>query len=106
MEVNTQTIAGQETRYKIREPGMYAVILLNDEITTMDFVVMLLVKVFNKPPAEASALMMEIHHNGQGVAGIYTFDIAVTKKAQADRLTAEKGYPLRITIVAEGSNEA
>ena len=82
---------------------MYAVILLNDDITTMDFVVALLVKIFNKQPAEASSVMMEIHHNGQGVAGVYTFDIAVTKKAQADRFSAEKGFPLRIGIEAVSS---
>ena len=98
METNTQTIIENDVLRDLREPGMYAVILLNDDITTMEFVIMLLMRVFHKQQAEAEMLMMEIHQNGQGVAGIYTFDVAITKKTQADQLSAEKGYPLRITI--------
>jgi ATP-dependent Clp protease adaptor protein ClpS len=79
-------------------PGMYAVVMYNDEITTMDFVVDVLVKVFHKSTLEASNIMMDIHHRGQGIAGIYTFDIAVTKKSQADRLSAEKGFPLKLAV--------
>ena len=104
METNTQILTEQDVRFELREPGMYAVILFNDDITTMDFVVTLLVKIFHKQPAEASAVMMEIHENGQGVAGVYTFDVAVTKKSQADLLSAEKGFPLRIAVKAEDAS--
>ena len=86
----------QETRYKI--PRMYAVTLYNDDVTTMDFVVELLVKIFHKNTAEASAIMMQVHKEGKGVAGIYTYDIAVSKKMQADRMAAEKGFPLRLSV--------
>ena len=77
---------------------MYAVTLYNDDVTTMDFVVELLVKVFHKTSADASAIMMQVHQIGKGVAGIYTYDIAVTKKMQADRMAAEKGFPLRLSV--------
>ena len=86
----------QRTDLKI--PRMYAVVLYNDDITTMDFVVELLVKVFHKTPDEATAIMMEVHQIGKGVAGIYTYDIAATKKMQADQMSAEKGFPLRLGI--------
>lgn len=102
METDTRTVVERTTRDALREPALYAVIMLNDDITTMDFVVELLVRVFHKTPAEASAVMMDIHQNGQGVAGVYTFDIAITKKAQADQMSAEKGFPLRLNVQEAG----
>lgn len=83
---------------KLKKPKLYAVIIYNDEVTTMDFVVMILNKVFNKTLDEATYLMLEIHQSGKGVAGIYLLDIAVTKKNQADILSLKNDYPLKITI--------
>ena len=83
---------------KLKTPRLYAVMLYNDDITTMEFVVELLVKVFHKTPEDASSIMMQIHQVGKGIAGIYTYDIAVTKKRQADQMAAEKGFPLRLTV--------
>jgi len=82
----------------IKEPGKYAVLLHNDEVTTMDFVVEVLINVFNKTIPEAENLMMDVHEKGQGIAGVYTFDIANTKKRQVDIMSAEKGFPLKLTI--------
>ena len=96
MNPQTVTLAGQDTRLKA--PSMYAVIIHNDDITTMDFVVEVLVQVFQKPVQEAAALMMDVHEKGQGVAGIYVFDIAATKKSQADQRSTERGFPLKLTI--------
>jgi ATP-dependent Clp protease adaptor protein ClpS len=96
METNAQVIHQQEI--SVRMPGMYAVVMFNDEITTMDFVVDILVRVFHKSTIEASNVMMEIHRQGQGIAGIYTYDIALTKKTQADQLSAEKSFPLKLTV--------
>ena len=96
MEHNTQVITRQEN--EVRMPNMYAVVMFNDDITTMDFVVDILIKVFHKNAVEASNIMLDVHQRGQGVAGIYTYDIAVTKKTQADRLSAEKGYPLKLAV--------
>jgi ATP-dependent Clp protease adaptor protein ClpS len=82
----------------LREPSLYAVIIHNDEITTMDFVTEVLTQIFHKTPPAAAALMMEVHEMGHGIAGVYVFDIAITKKSQADLLAAERGFPLKLTI--------
>ncbi len=96
METNVQVLADQEVRF--RKPDMYAVIMFNDDITTMDFVVDVLMKVFNKPAQEASQIMMDIHQEGQGLAGIYIYDIAATKKIQADQMSAAKNFPLKLVV--------
>ena len=96
MESQTNLNAIQRSKHKV--PRLYAVTLYNDDITTMDFVVELLVKIFHKSTVEASSVMMQVHQMGKGVAGIYTYDIAITKKMQADRMAAEKGFPLRLTV--------
>ena len=96
MEPNTQVINRPEIT--TRMPSMYAVVMYNDDITTMDFVVDVLMKVFHKTAVEASNIMLDIHQRGQGIAGIYTYDIAVTKKTHADRLSAEKGFPLKLAV--------
>ena len=96
MSTKTMTITRQDTLLK--EPNMYAVIIHNDDITTMDFVVEVLVNIFQKSPPEAAGLMMDVHEKGSGVAGVYIFDIACTKKFQADRMASESGFPLKLTI--------
>ena len=87
-----------ESKLNICEPAMFAVVLHNDDITTMDFVVELLVRVFHKTTAEGAAIMMSVHERGKGVAGVYTYDIAVTKKQQADVISREHNYPLKLTV--------
>jgi len=94
----SQTILENESKNRFKVPRTYAVVLYNDDVTTMDFVVDMLVKVFHKNTAEASNIMMQVHQQGKGVAGVYTYDIAVTKKMQADRMAAEKSFPLRLTV--------
>jgi len=96
--MSTQTLTHNDTETAIRKPHEYAVIIHNDEITSMDFVVEVLCKVFHKSPVEASNLMMAVHNEGHGLAGVYTYDIAVTKKYQTERRAAEKGFPLRLTL--------
>ena len=90
----------QETKTVVltRTPKLYRVVLHNDNYTQMDFVVSLLVRVFHKDEREASAIMMEVHRQGAGTAGVFTYDIAVTKKAQADRMALEAEFPLLITV--------
>ena len=82
----------------LQMPRLHAVLLHNDDITSMDFVVEMLVKVFHKTPVDASAVMMQVHEEGKGVAGVYTYDIAVTKKMQGERMAAAKGFPLMMTV--------
>mgnify|MGYP000187062001 CR=1 FL=1 len=70
----------ERTRYNF--PKLYKVIIFNDEITTMDFVVMILRKVFHKDEGEAERLMLDVHNNGQAVVGVYSYDMARTKVGQ------------------------
>ena len=87
-----------DNQVKIRKPKMYAVILHNDDYTTMEFVVEVLVRVFHKTNKDAAGIMMSVHENGQGVAGVYTYDIAMTKKLHTETFANEKGYPLKVTL--------
>ncbi len=79
----------------LREPDMFRVILHNDHYTTMDFVVEVLMKIFQKPAAEAMKIMMNIHRHGHGACGVYTYDIAVTKVNRVHAMAKSRGYPLK-----------
>jgi ATP-dependent Clp protease adaptor protein ClpS len=79
------------------EPKMFKVVLLNDHYTTMEFVVTVLVKVFQKPSAEATAIMLDVHKKGAGTCGVYTFDVAMSKIDQVHKLAQENDFPLRCT---------
>lgn len=83
---------------RLKQPSDFEVVIWNDEVTTMDFVVHILTTVFLKEPQAAAALMMEVHENGHGIAGVYTLDIAASKKARADAMSAENGFPLKLTL--------
>jgi len=78
-----------------KKPKMYRVILFNDDYTSMEFVVNILMSVFNKPEAEASKIMMDVHKKGKGTCGVYTHDIAVTKVRQVHFEARKVGFPLR-----------
>ena len=86
---------------KLKEPRRYKVILYNDDFTTMEFVVKLLMTVFNKSEAEAETLMLQVHHSGQAVVGVYSLDIAATKVQKATQMADEAGFPLRIVLIPE-----
>jgi ATP-dependent Clp protease adaptor protein ClpS len=83
---------------KNQEPKLYNVILLNDDYTTMEFVLQILETLFQKSPAEAYRIMMHVHRNGRGLAGVYTWEVAETKAETVAALAADAGYPLRATI--------
>jgi len=91
----TDRVVLEKTRTQAVEPDLFAVLLLNDDYTTMEFVVQVLEQVFNKQPAEAFRIMMLVHTTGQGLCGVYPFDVAETKVATVHELAAERGYPLR-----------
>jgi ATP-dependent Clp protease adaptor protein ClpS len=83
---------------RTQEPKLYNVILLNDDYTTMEFVLQILETLFQKSPAEAYQIMMHVHRNGRGLAGVYTWEVAETKVEKVASLSHEAGYPLRATI--------
>ena len=88
-------------RIKPRKPSLYKVIMLNDDVTTMEFVVEILKDIFCKSNEEAVQLMLKVHHEGRAVIATYIYDIARTKQRLAmDRARAE-GYPFRIDIESE-----
>lgn len=81
-----------------KEPNLFKVILLNDDYTTMDFVVVVLKEIFQKTLAESEKVMLQVHENGAGTAGIYTKDIAETKINLTHRLARKNQFPLRCTL--------
>lgn len=85
-------------RTALREPGRWSVIFWNDDFTTMDFVVGVLTQVFLKSEQEAEQLMLAVHEKGVAVVGIYSRDMAVSRKQVADQLAKEENFPLRITL--------
>jgi ATP-dependent Clp protease adaptor protein ClpS len=88
----------EKTRTEQREPELFQVVLLNDDYTTMEFVVQVLESVFNKGPAEAFRIMMMVHTQGQGLCGVYPWDIAETKVSTVHELARDAGFPLRALI--------
>ena len=80
------------------EPPMYRVLLHNDDYTTMDFVIEILMSVFGKSVEEATVIMLKVHHAGVGVCGVYTYEIAETKVETVHHLAAESGFPLKSSM--------
>ncbi|OFZ18921.1 MAG: ATP-dependent Clp protease adaptor ClpS [Bdellovibrionales bacterium GWB1_55_8] len=91
-------VAVEEGRPKLKEPAKYAVLLLNDDYTTMDFVVDVLQRFFRKSRQEAAQIMLRVHQEGQGLAGVYVFEIAETKVAQVQEYARAHGFPLRCAL--------
>lgn len=83
---------------KVKRPSLYKVILLNDDFTPMDFVVYVLKAFFNKTDAEAHDIMLQVHQEGSGVAGVYTFEVAEMKSAQVNMVARENQHPLKSVI--------
>lgn len=96
-----QSNVRERTRYKV--PRMYEVVIFNDDVTTMEFVVEILMDVFRKSHAEAETLMLTVHHKGEAVAGVYTYDVARSKVLRATSQARAKGFPLKLTYRPEGT---
>ena len=90
-----------ETDQEVEEPPMYRVMLLNDDYTTMEFVVEVLVYVFRKSPEEATRIMLNVHRIGVGVCGVYSYEVAETKVNTVDTLARENGFPLKCIMERE-----
>jgi ATP-dependent Clp protease adaptor protein ClpS len=87
-----------EKKVETKKPSMYKVLLHNDDYTTMDFVVMILETVFHKDQVEASKIMLNVHQQGVGVAGVFTRDIAETKVILVHELARKNEFPLRCSM--------
>lgn len=100
MASETRTGEGLLTREKeeLKEPDEYRVILLNDDYTTMEFVVSVLMSVFHKALPDAQKIMLDVHMKGRGVVGLFPYDIAATKINQVHELARQNGFPLRCTM--------
>ena len=90
-----------KSRKRIKHPSLYRVVLLNDDYTTMEFVVEILVTIFGKNTVESTQVMLHVHRNGKGLAGVYSKDIAETKIAQAHALASDNGFPLKCDMEKE-----
>jgi ATP-dependent Clp protease adaptor protein ClpS len=91
----------ERTRQETRRPELYKVLLLNDDYTTMDFVIEVLETIFNKQPAEAFRIMMMVHTQGKGLCGVYPFEIAETKVEAVINRARDNGFPLKAAMEPE-----
>ena len=93
----TSSVATLE-KPKVKKPPLYRVILLNDDYTPMEFVIMILEKIFNKKQEEATQIMLHVHKNGVGVCGTFTYEVAESKCKSVIDLAKKNEHPLQCTI--------
>jgi ATP-dependent Clp protease adaptor protein ClpS len=91
----------ERRKERTQTPKMFLVILLNDDYTTMEFVIEVLESLFQKSPTEAYGLTMKIHTQGNAVCGIYTYEVAKTKARSVRHLATREGFPLQVTVEEE-----
>ena len=101
IEEDGQGEVGTVEHIKVKRPKKYKVILHNDDYTTMDFVIHVLKSIFNKTGEQAEAIMWKIHHEGFGVCGIYSFEIAETKTQKVNQCAKEHSHPLKCSMEEE-----
>ncbi|MDY7030434.1 MAG: ATP-dependent Clp protease adapter ClpS [Thermodesulfobacteriota bacterium] len=87
-----------DTEQKVEEPPMYKVFIHNDDYTTMEFVVEILVHVFNKSADEAMITMIKVHREGVGLCGVYTYEVAETKVHTVHTVARQEGFPLKCSM--------
>lgn len=97
-EHHTGSAVKERVTPKKQEPELYKVLLLNDDYSTMDFVIHVLESVFQKSPAEAYRIMLQVHTQGRGLAGVYPWEVAETKVQTVTDMAKDNGFPLRAVI--------
>ena len=97
-DTRESTVTVPRVEERLKRPSMWRVLLHNDDYTTQEFVVWVLQHIFNKPPAEAFAIMLSVHQSGLGVAGVFTHDMAATKVQAATDAAEQQDYPLLVTM--------
>ena len=95
----TEHDASVEIHNQVKEPPMYKVLLHNDNYTTMEFVVEVLITIFRKSPEAATRIMLNVHKTGIGLCGIYSYELAETKVDSVHLLAEEHGFPLKCSIL-------
>lgn len=95
MTERTGEAVKERVKTEKKEPTLYKVVILNDDYTTMEFVVEVLMSVFQKTASEAYQIMMHVHVNGRGIAGVYPWEVAETKAQTTISLARESGFPLQ-----------
>ncbi len=103
VDPDSEVLTESRTEKKLKKPPLYRVLLHNDNYTTRDFVVAVLKEVFHKSEPEAIQIMLHVHNNGVGVAGVYTFEVAETKIKTVEKLARENEFPLRLSLEPEES---
>ena len=98
---DSEELVTSGTEEDVKEPPVYKVLLHNDDYTTMEFVVEVLIYVFNKAVSEATRIMLNVHRRGVGVCGYYPYEVAETKVDTVHLLAREKGFPLKCTMEKE-----
>lgn len=104
-EDDAGTITKVKPEKKLKRPQLYRVLLHNDDYTTREFVVQVLHSVFHLDEQDAIRIMLHVHHNGVGVAGVYTKEVAETKIQTVERLAREQEFPLRLSMEPEEGDE-
>ena len=97
----TKDAVKERTGSRLKEPKRYNVVMWNDDFTTMEFVVSVLVDIFHKDSATAESIMLKVHNNGSAIVGQYSFDIASTKTRLAMDRARSEGFPFRMTVEEE-----
>ncbi len=90
-----------KTRPKTKKPSLYKVLLLNDDYTPMEFVVLVLQKYFAKGREDATRIMLHVHRKGVGICGVFTYEVAETKVTQVMEFSRQHGHPLQCTMEKE-----
>ena len=98
LEDSDTDIAVATVKPKIKKPPLYRVIIFNDDYTPMEFVVFILIEIFHHPPERAERIMLSVHKDGMGVAGIYHLEIAEQKAYESAEEAKEHQYPLKINV--------
>ncbi len=99
-EAGQGTVLAERKTAKVEPPRMFQVVLLNDDFTPMEFVVMVLQEFFQRDLESATQIMLKIHHEGRGVCGVYTKDVAATKVELVLTAARRSGHPLQCTMEA------
>jgi len=103
--INNDNLAVEIDRPRLKRPPLYRVLLLNDDYTTMEFVVLVLTTVFHHSEEKATEIMLHVHQKGAGICGIYTREVAESKVEQVKQLAEQHQHPLQCTMEPDGSDD-